>query len=477
MNKIINREYFGLCSKSNKPIVCIQGLGFVGSVMALAVASSLNKKGKNNFDVIGIDLNNKIGNQKINAINSGKFPSKTNDKTIIDTFKKIKKRKNLVATNNSKSLKLAEIIIVDINLDLASKKNTTTIDFANFEEAISTIGENMNPNALILIETTVPPGTCQNKVKPILELELKKRGISNKNILIAHSYERVMPGEYYLDSIKNYWRTYSAESVEAEIKCENFLKKIINTRKYPLKKVSDTKTSEMAKILENSYRATNIALIDEWSSLAEKMGVNFFEVIDSIKVRPTHKNIMKPGLGVGGYCLTKDPLFAKIAVNEFFPHIKNLSFPFIDLTIETNKNMPIRNYNRIKKLIGNNLKNKKILILGVAYRQDVDDTRHSAVFTLYKKLLSSGANLTCHDPMVKFWKEANLEIDNKLPNSSNFDMIIFTVPHSYYIKMNIESWLGNNRSVIYDCDNVLSEDLINKLKIKGLKLQSTGRGN
>ena len=82
MNKIINREYFGLCSKSNKPIVCIQGLGFVGSVMALAVASSLNKKGKNNFDVIGIDLNNKIGNQKINAINSGKFPSKTNDKTI-----------------------------------------------------------------------------------------------------------------------------------------------------------------------------------------------------------------------------------------------------------------------------------------------------------------------------------------------------------------------------------------------------------
>jgi UDP-N-acetyl-D-mannosaminuronate dehydrogenase len=186
---------------------------------------------------------------------------------------------------------------------------------------------------------------------------------------------------------------------------------------------------------------------------------------------------MKPGLGVGGYCLTKDPLFAKIAVNEFFPHIKNLSFPFIDLTIETNKNMPIRNYNRIKKLIGNNLKNKKILILGVAYRQDVDDTRHSAVFTLYKKLLSSGANLTCHDPMVKFWKEANLEIDNKLPNSSNFDMIIFTVPHSYYIKMNIESWLGNNRSVIYDCDNVLSEDLINKLKIKGLKLQSTGRGN
>lgn len=477
MNKIINREYFGLNKVSNKPIICIQGLGFVGSVMALAVASSLNKKGENNFDVIGIDLNNKIGNQKINAINSGNFPSKTNDKKIIDTIKEVKKRKNLVATNNNKSISLAEIIIVDINLDLASKKNKPTIDFSNFEKAISTIGKNMNPDALVLIETTVPPGTCQNKVKPILEKELKKRGISKKNILIAHSYERVMPGEYYLDSIKNYWRTYSAESLEAEIKCENFLKKIINTRKYPLKKVSNTKTSEIAKILENSYRATNIALIDEWSSLAEKIDVNIFEVIDSIKVRPTHKNIMKPGLGVGGYCLTKDPLFTKVAVNEFFPNIKSLSFPFIDLTIETNKNMPIRNYNRIKKLIGNNLKNKKILILGVAYRQDVDDTRHSAVFTLYKKLLSAGAKVTCHDPMVNFWKEANLKINDILPKSSKFDMIIFTVPHSYYMKMNIETWLGNNKSIIYDCDNVLSEVLINKLKIKGLKIQSTGRGN
>lgn len=127
-----------------------------------------------------------------------------------------------------------------------------------------------------------------------------------------------MPGSHYLDSIVNYWRVYSGVTKESADRCMHFLQSVINTEEYPLTQLSSTTASETAKVLENSYRALNIAFMEEWGRFAEEIGINMFEIVEAIRKRPTHANIMKPGFGVGGYCLTKDPLFVKIGAEKFF---------------------------------------------------------------------------------------------------------------------------------------------------------------
>ena len=141
-------------------------------------------------------------------------------------------------------------------------------------------------------------------------------------------------------------------------------------------KLNDTLSSETAKVLENSYRAANIAFIEEWGRFSEDVGIDIYEIIDAIKIRPTHSNIMRPGFGVGGYCLTKDPLFAKIACKEIF-NLKEHEFPFSSKAVETNNKMPSVTLRRVKKYFNDSLINKKILLMGVTYRQNIGDTRFS----------------------------------------------------------------------------------------------------
>ena len=141
--------------------------------------------------------------------------------------------------------------------------------------------------------------------------------MSKDRYVLGHSYERVMPGPNYINSIKNFYRVYSALKESDSKIIEDFLKTIISVEKYPLTKLATTEATEMAKVLENSYRAMNISFMVEWSRFAEDAGVNLYEVVNAIKMRPTHNNMMFPGIGVGGYCLTKDPLIASWASQEF----------------------------------------------------------------------------------------------------------------------------------------------------------------
>ena len=171
---------------------------------------------------------------------------------------------------------------------------------------------------LVLVETTVPPGTSQKVVRPILEECLQQRGLPTDQLKVGHSYERVMPGPKYIDSIQNFYRVFSGTDEASADATEKFLRTVISTNEYPLTKIGNTQATEMAKVLENSYRAMNIAFMVEWSRFAEEAGVNIYEVVNAIRMRPTHKNIMLPGLGVGGYCLTKDPLLASWARMNLF---------------------------------------------------------------------------------------------------------------------------------------------------------------
>ena len=141
--------------------------------------------------------------------------------------------------------------------------------------------------------------------------------MATDKVAIGHSYERVMPGPNYVDSIKNFYRVFSGLDEESAIRIESFLRTIISVDKYPLTQLANTQSTEMAKVLENSYRALNISFIVEWSRFAEHADVDLYDVVDAIRKRPTHSNMMYPGIGVGGYCLTKDPLIASWASQEF----------------------------------------------------------------------------------------------------------------------------------------------------------------
>ncbi len=463
-------------SSTTRQTVVIQGLGFVGAAMAVAVSGATNQKGMPYFDVIGIDLDNESGNNRVNSINSGIFPFETVDTSIIKGTKESVRQGNLKATTDSSVLEKADIVLVSINLDITSVDSSKpSINFTPFKKAIHALGKKIKAGSLIIIETTVPPGTTANIVKPILDKHLIERNINPDSIFIAHSYERVMPGAEYLNSITNFWRVFSGITEKAADKCEAFLSKIINTTDYPLTRLDTTYASETAKVLENSYRAVTIAFMEEWGRFAEDVGFDLFEVIEAIRKRPTHSNMRQPGFGVGGYCLTKDPLFAKLAAKEIF-HLKNHEFPFSTQAIRINQSMPLVTLSKLTKHFGS-LKEKKILLMGVSYRQDVGDTRYSPSEKFSVQALQEGAFISPCDPFVKYWEEMNLEVSNNLPSPDLFDAVVFAVPHDNYRTIDFSIWIKNNpKCVIFDANNVLTKDQRSTLSKMSNTLISIGRG-
>ena len=386
--------------------IVIQGLGFVGLAMATVVANCIDDMGEPYYNVIGIDLPENIN--KISKINKGFLPFNSEDNTFQPQLEKaVLQNKNLFATTDILNYRIADIVIVDIQLDINKLEfgNSTNCNLEKrpFIKAMETIGENINPNCLILIETTVAPGFCRHIIKPIIEKKFIERNIDTKKHkpLIAHSYERVMPGKNYLNSIKHYYRTFSGIDKKSKWVAKEFLSKVVNVKNYPLREEYNTEATELAKVLENTFRSVNIALIYEWTLLAEKMEVNLFSVIEGIRNRKTHNNIMNPGFGVGGYCLTKDSLLAYWSSKQLYN--SDFGLPISTKAIDINDKMPLHTFDLIKNNI--NKKYFKVAILGVSYREDVGDTRYSPTEILYKKLKENNIYVAVHDPYLDFWEE------------------------------------------------------------------------
>lgn len=456
--------------------VVIQGLGFAGSAMAVAVANALDDDGKPLFNVIGVDLNTTQGQNRVEKIKSGFFPFETVDNKIIAGIKKAVNQGNLSATTDEKVINKADIVIVSINLDLSFKDETPTVDFSPFKKAVHTIGENIREDVLIVVETTVPPGTCETIVKPIILEHTNERDLNPDSVHIAHSYERVMPGTHYLDSIINYWRVYAGITTEAADYCETFYSKVINVMEYPLTRLETTIASETAKVLENSYRAVNIAFIEEWSRFAEEVGIDLYEVINAIRFRPTHSNIRQPGFGVGGYCLTKDPLFAKFAANEMLG-LTGHDFPFSSRAVEINRTMPLVTLEKLKAYYNGSIRGKRILLMGVSYKEDIGDTRFSPAELFFIRSKQEGAELDIHDPLVRYWEEMKLPISKEIPNPESFDVIVFTVPHHDYQNIDFSHWLKNksDKCLVFDANNVLTSIQQKTIKEMNIDLLSIGR--
>jgi UDP-N-acetyl-D-glucosamine dehydrogenase len=450
-----------------KKVVVVQGLGFVGSVMSLVVANALTEE----YAVIGVDLPTPASWWKIQSINDGLFPVIADDPKIGLFYKQAREKGNLYATYDSYAYSKADVIVVDINLDVKKESNGNgqlanySVDLTPFKKAIESIGAFCKPDVLVLVETTVPPGTSGKIVKPLLEESLQKRGLPVDQLKVGHSYERVMPGPKYVDSIQNFYRVFSGVDEKSAQAAETFLRTVIKTDEYPLTRLGNTHATEMAKVLENSYRAMNIAFMVEWSRFAEEAGVDIYEVVNAIRMRPTHKNIMLPGLGVGGYCLTKDPLLASWAKMNLFGSEESLNQS--EKGVHINDQMPYYAFQHLHSQYDGTLKGKKVLLLGVSYLNDVGDTRYTPVQGFYEQLEAAGCDITLHDPHVAYWEEKELKINNDLSSLLNksYDLVVITTGHRDYRNNPelIKTLLAKQPGFIYDTIGVLSNDEIKTL--------------
>jgi UDP-N-acetyl-D-glucosamine dehydrogenase len=456
------------------PVVCVQGLGFVGAAVSIAVASARDALGRPRYRVVGVDLPTQDGLARIEALNRGGFPFPTTDAKLVRQAGEACAAGNLVACADPRAFGSADIIIVDVPLDVVVSKGDEALGLEAFRLAIATVGRHMQPNALVIVETTVPPGTTARVVAPILGDELLERGEPTDHFRLAHCFERVMPGPSYFDSIVNMPRVYAGIDERSAEACDAFLRTVIDTERWPLTRASSTTASELGKVLENTYRATTIALMEEFADFAENVGVDLFEVVDWIRVRPTHNNIRTPGFGVGGYCLTKDPLLPRLAARDLFG--LDQAFPFASLAVKVNRNAPKRALDRLRRLLGGDLGGRRVLLLGISYRDEVGDTRHSPSQIFFDAARAEGAEVLVHDPLVDHWREQNISLPKHIPAAAGLDAVVLAVPHKEYKDFDYCRWLAGHRLIVLDAFDVLTADQRNALRALGCRVESVGRG-
>ena len=467
-----------LSINAGKKIVVVQGLGFVGAVMSLVCANSLTEE----YAVIGIDLPNEHTFWKIKSINEGIFPLIADDPKINSFFEQSKIKGNFYATYDPVAYSYADVIIVDINLDVQKKSfnnyslDNFEVDLTGFKNAISSIGMNLSGETLVLVETTVPPGTTEYIVKPILRNILEERGQPLSNLKLGHSYERVMPGPEYIDSIREFPRVYAGVDNTSADAILDFLNTIIDTDKCDLTRLEHTNASEIAKVLENSYRAMNIAFAVEWSRFAEEAGVDMYGIVNAIRERKTHANLMYPGIGVGGYCLTKDPLLASWGKKSFFGANSDLEMSIS--SVSKNDQMPRYAFNRLIEVFGD-LANLKVAFLGISYRGDVGDTRYTPVKPLLDMVNNNKAITSLHDPYIQYWEEQDCKVENNIDVvlKNNPEIIIISTGHSLYKKEETLSKLMQLKPCkIFDTVGIYNQLQLSRLNEKHT-LSVLGRGD
>lgn len=465
-----------------RTIVIVQGLGFVGAAVAAVIATASDAENNPFYFVIGVDLATANGYWKIAKLNAGIAPISSPDPELDKlTHTAVNVQGNLAATSSEEAYSLADVIIVDLPLDVEDRFVNTTkevdIRLGPFEAALHVIGRRMRSDTLVIVETTVPIGFCERIVRPLLQTERHLRGITEP-VLLAHAYERVMPGPKYVDSIRNLWRTFSGVDQLSAAAARSFLTSFINVSSYPLWDLTDTNASEMAKLLENSYRAVNIAFIHEWTILAERTGVNLFNVIDSIRVRKgTHDNIRQPGFGVGGYCLTKDPLFAQWSAIRLFDTDHELCMTVEALRI--NQRMPLHTFDLAVELAGGSVVGRRIGVCGVSYLPEVPDTRNSPAEELVDALLRAGASVLAQDPYIAYWPERpQVDFTRDLRECLLWaEGLIFAVPHKSYLALTADDVMAESCRFVIDAQNCIGDDLAAGFHAKGVRVAGVGKGH
>jgi len=494
-----------------KEIVVVMGIGFVGAVMAAIIADTVDKdSSRPGKFVIGCQRPSTRSYWKIPLLNRGQSPVRAEDPEVEPMIARcVLEKKTLIATYNSDCLKLADCVVVDVQCDYTKNDlgnmRTGKAEMSALEATIRIIGEKVPPKCLTLIETTVAPGTTEFVALPVMKKAFAGRGIDSEPLL-AHSFERVMPGRNYVSSIRDFWRVCSGCNDEARERVEKFLREVLNTEKFPLTVMDRPIESETTKIVENSFRATILAFLDEWSLFAERNGVDLIKVIKAIKVRPTHNNIIFPGPGIGGYCLPKDGglgYWAYKHILGFDDDIFRITPMAIDINDTRGLHVATLTRDALRNM-GRQVAGAPVLLCGASYRQDVADTRYSGSEIVVRKLTEMGAEMRVHDPYIKHWYElekqdsypapghswarffrnqeelANIHVRNDLDAAlKGAQAIILAVPHAPYLELNPDKIveLAGAPLAVVDCFGILDDDNIRRYFELGCEVKALGRGH
>jgi UDP-N-acetyl-D-glucosamine dehydrogenase len=413
--------------ESKSALIGVVGLGYVG----LPLIKRLNEVG---FPTLGLD----IDHSKVDALAAGETYIKHIEVSDIEFA--INSGKCQVATDFSNA-KDADIIILCVPTPLNKYREP---DLSFVTGSVDALLPYLRPGQLLSLESTTYPGTTEEE----LLTRIESQGLSvGKDVFLVYSPEREDPGnpDFNTHSIPKVCGGITDACLEVGLK---FYSKIID-RVVP---VSSTKAAEMTKILENTYRAVNIALVNELKIVADKMSVDIFEVIDAAATKPFGFKAFYPGPGLGGHCIPIDPFYLTWKAREYGLHTR-----FIELAGEVNTAMPAYVISKVVDALnsqGKSVSGSKILVLGVAYKKNVDDMRESPSLEIIERLTSLNAGVSYHDPFV-----------SELPKMRNYDF-------------EMQSAVFDASSVIdYDCVLIATDhDDVDYSILDGAKLVVDSRG-
>ena len=375
--------------------ITVVGQGYVGLPLAIAAADA-------GFKVFGLDLNQ----ERITLLSRGiSIIEDLNDEAILRNLKS----QNYEPTTNPKTINQSEIVLICVPTPIT---NDNKPDLEALISATTTVGRNLKAETLVIVESTIEPGTCRNILLPIL---LKESGLKLGEFEIAYSPERIDPTNKKW-GISNTPKLVAGLTDNATKRAEEFYEKFIES----IIICSSLEIAETAKLLENTFRLVNISFINELSIFCHKMGIDITEVISAAATKPYGFMPFYPGVGVGGHCIPVDPIYLASAARAV-----GVPSRFIELADQINQEMPGYFVGRAEDKI-DGLQEKKVLVVGVSYKPNVADVRESPVEALITGLKQKGAQVSWHDDLVKVWNG-----EESVALSSNFDLAIIATPHDY----------------------------------------------
>lgn len=429
---------------SGKQWVAVYGVGYVG----LSLIAVYLRKG---MRVIGVDIDEK----KLEALSHGEFWF--NEETIREAIKEgLRENRLILTTDGIEASKNSgvKVVTVPVYIDWDSKE----ISYHAIEDVSKKIGRGLKKEDLVIVESSVPPGTTENIVKPLLENESGLK--ADKDFYLAYSPERIYVGRAVKDIEENYPKIIGGIGPRSLEVASRFYEKI--ARKGVVK-VSSTRVAEFEKLAEGIYRDVNIALANELALASMKLGINYYEVREAANTQP-YCHLHLPGPGVGGYCI---PLYPYFAMNVLMN--KGFVMELTRLARKINEDMPysivkLIEYHRRKIKLP--LHNIKVAVLGIAFRGDIDDTRLSPSLDIIALLKARGyKNIIAHDPCVfrePVLEDLNIKLTNNLDEALNeADIVIVLTRHSMYKMLKVSSILDmtGRKSLIIDAIGYVLNDI------------------
>lgn len=412
----------------------VVGLGYVGLPLAV-------EKAKAGFHVIGFD----VQEEKVNRVNAGE--NYIGD-VIPDDLKTLVQVGRLKATSDYSFIREVDAVAICVPTPLDVYKQPNMDYVKSSAEAIA---ENLTAGTLVVLESTTYPGTTEELIKPIIE---EKGFVIGEDIFIAYSPERVDPGNKQFNT-KNTPKVVGGITADCTIVAGTMYRAVLDG---DIHEVSSPAVAEMEKLLENTFRNINIALANEMAILCNKMQIDVWEVIDAAATKPYGFMPFYPGPGLGGHCIPIDPWYLTWKAREYNYHTK-----LIETAGEINDSMPDYVVQRCSEILndqGKCLKGSKVLVLGVAYKKDIDDYRESPVLPILNKLTDLGVEWTVSDPYIPEFKLndktfVTVELTQQLLEETDLVMIM-TNHSSFNYKMIQESnvVLDTRNSFVQSFDNV-----------------------